>query len=400
MPRTKKAATADPQLSLFDVEQYLKTAPCVPLLRQRVGQWREGGYPGATHVTQLLLRWWFATDHRLPNGQRFEYHRSQREAIETLIYVYEVAKVRSRQDLLTQFARAGDEIRLPPEDGFARYCTKMATGSGKTKVMSLAVVWHYWNAVQGGNDEDYARTFLVIAPNVIVLERLKQDFAGGRIFQTDPLMPDSLRYLGWNLDSVLRGEGERAYSEGLLLLTNIQQLYERPDKSSDDEPDEIAAVLGPRAPAAKTESADFIERIAKRGGRLLVINDEAHHTHDEANEWNNVVKRLHAATPIASQLDFSATPRYQKGQLFPWTISDYPLKQAIVDGVVKRPYKGVADIADVPSDYASIKYRGYLTAAVERWREYREKLEGVGKRPLLFIMLNSTAEADDVGDYL
>ncbi|HEX6819797.1 MAG TPA: hypothetical protein VF120_15580, partial [Ktedonobacterales bacterium] len=51
-------------------------------------------------------------------------------------------------------------------------------------------------------------------------------------------------------------------------------------------------------------------------------------------------------------------------------------------------------------DYASIKYRGYLTAAVERWREYREKLEGVGKRPLLFIMLNSTAEADDVGDYL
>lgn len=399
MPRTAKSAASGAQLALFDVQEYLKTAPCVPLLRQKVAEWRGAGYKGATDVTRELLNWWFETDHRLPDGSIFAYHSSQREAIETLIYVYEVARVRSRQELLEQFARSADELRLPPDDGFARYCTKMATGSGKTKVMSLAIVWHYWNAVKGDDTANYARTFLIIAPNVIVLERLKTDFAGGRIFQVDPLMPPSLRYF-WDVDTLVRGDGERAGTEGLVLLTNIQQLYDRPDKSNSDEPEPLAAVLGPKAPPARPESADFAARIARRGGPLLVINDEAHHTHDEDSEWNHVIKSLHAAAPIASQLDFSATPRYQKGALFPWTVSDYPLKQAIVEGVVKRPYKGVATIAEVPSEYASIKYKGFLTAAVHRWREYRDQLADVGKRPLLFLMLNGTEEADDVGEWL
>ncbi|WIG61321.1 MAG: Type III restriction-modification enzyme helicase subunit [Ktedonobacterales bacterium] len=399
MPRQSKASAGTAQLGLFNVEDYLKTAPCVPLLRQKVDEWRGKGYPGATEVTRDLLRWWFQTDHRLPNGRIFAYHSSQREAIETLIYVYEVAKVRTRRDLLTEFARQSGEIRLPPDDDFARYCTKMATGSGKTKVMSLAVAWQYWNAVMGGNEQEYAKTFLLLAPNVIVLERLKTDFAGGHIFQADPVMPEHLRYL-WDLDCVMRGDGQRAHSEGLLLLTNIQQLYERPDKGNGEEPEPLAAVLGPKGPAAQSESADFIERIRKRGGPMLVINDEAHHTHDEDNGWNEVIHRLSEDTPIAAQLDFSATPRFQKGALFPWTISDYPLKQAIIDGVVKRPYKGVADIHETPSEYASIKYEGYLVAGVHRWREYREQLAGVGKRPLLFIMLNSTDEADDVGEFL
>src|SRR5260221_9488812 len=321
------------QLGLFNVEDYLRTAPCVPAVRHS-------------------STWWFESDHRLPNGRLFQYHHSQREAIETLIYTYEVAKVRTRHELLRQFARQSGELRLPPEDDFARYCTKMATGSGKTKIMALAVAWHYWNAVQGGNDEEYAKTFLIIAPNVIVLDRLKLDFAGGRIFQVDPVMPDHLRYL-WDVDCVMRGEGERAHAEGLLFLTNIQQLYERPEKGNGEEPEALAAVLGPKAPPARSESTDFAERIGQRGGKLLLINDEAHHTHDEGSEWMSVIHRLHSVTPIASQLDLSATPRFQKGALFPWTISDYPLKQAIVDGIVKRPYKGVADLHEAPSDHPS-----------------------------------------------
>ena len=101
------------------------------------------------------------------------------------------------------------------------------------------------------------------------------------------------------------------------------------------------------------------------------------------------------------QLDFSATPRYQKGGLFTWTVYDYPLKQAIIDGVVKQPMKGItAGLDEARSDVASVKYQGYLTAGVERWREYREQLKPLGKKPVLFVMLNSTAEADDVGDYL
>ena len=111
--------------------------------------------------------------------------------------------------------------------------------------------------------------------------------------------------------------------------------------------------------------------------------------------------RRDAPPGLPAQLDFSATPRYQKGGLFTWTVFDYPLKQAIIDGVVKQPMKGItAGLDEARSDVASVKYQGYLTAGVERWREYRDQLKPLGKKPVLFVMLNSTAEADDVGDYL
>ena len=148
------------------------------------------------------------------------------------------------------------------------------------------------------------------------------------------------------------------------------------------------------------ESGDFADRIATRKGKLLVINDEAHHTHDEGSEWNAVIQRLHEVTPITAQLDFSATPRFQKGSIFPWTISDYPLKQAILDGIVKRPMKGIAKIELGKSEYASVKYKGYLTAAIERWKEYRNQLKPLNKKPVLFIMMNSTEEADDVAEWI
>lgn len=383
---------------LFDVSGKLTTAPCVPALREAVRAWRQDGYAGITGTTRLLLNHWFYTDHRLPTGARFAYHDSQREAIETLIYVYEVAKTRTRKDLLERFAAAGSDLRLSSYDQFARYCTKMATGSGKTKVMSLAVAWHYFNAEREGRD-DYARTFLIIAPNVIVFERLKTDFAGGRIFKTDPLIPRSLQVF-WNFDCVMRGEGERAATEGLLLLTNVQQLYDARAERAPGEPDVMTAVLGPRPPASLAEPTSFADRIAARDGRLLVIDDEAHHTHDEGSEWNAVVRSLHDRTELAAQLDFSATPRYQKGSIFAWTVSDYPLKQAIIDGVVKRPVKGVATIQEVHSEIASVRYEGFLTAAVARWREYRDALAPSGRKPLLFVMMNSTHDADDVANYL
>ncbi len=98
-------------------------------------------------MTQRLLNWWFANDHRLPDRPSFAYHRAQRDAIETLIYVYEVARIRTRQPLYEQFARTDEPFSLAPDDTFARFATKMATGSGKTKVMSLAIVWQYFNAL-------------------------------------------------------------------------------------------------------------------------------------------------------------------------------------------------------------------------------------------------------------
>jgi type III restriction enzyme len=400
MPRSKKKTNLK-QKDLLDVAVQLRTAPCVPALREAVKRWRDGGYKGATETTRLLLNFWFRSDHRLINGQPFAYHSFQREAIETLIYVWEIEQVRSRQKLLERYAQNLREVRLPPFDGFARYCLKMATGSGKTKVMSLAVVWQFMNAVREAEaiGRDYARTFLLIAPNVIVYERLKTDFEGGRIFRVDPLIPKPLQIF-WDFDCVLRGAGERAHSEGMLFLTNVQQFYERRTINKDDEPEPIMAVLGHKPPSQKLEITDFGERIGRRDGHLLVINDEAHHTHEEDSEWNKTIRQLHEKTPLAAQLDLSATPRFQKGAIFPWTIFDYPLKQAIVDNVVKRPMKGVAKIQEARSTIASVRYKPYLIAGVERWKEYRDQLKPLKKKPVLFIMLSDTEEADEVGDWL
>jgi type III restriction enzyme len=397
MPRKQQASTD--QATLFEVREAQKTAPCVPALRKAVAEWKAQDYSGVTDTTRTLLNFWFHTDHLHPVTRRpFAYHTSQQEAIETLIYVYEVARVRRQKDLLEQFARQSD-LRLSEFDDFARYCVKMATGSGKTKVMALAVAWQFLNAVLE-NDEEYAKTFLILAPNVIVLERLQTDFAGGRIFRADPVIPQHLS-LFWDMDYVMRGEGERAHTDGLLFLTNIQQLQERGARQNGAEPEEMTGVLGSKPPAQQSSGADFAARIAARAGRLLVLNDEAHHTHEEGSAWNSIIRDLHAKTPLAAQLDFSATPRHQKtGTLFAWTISDYPLKQAIVDNIVKRPMKGIASIQEARSDVASIKYEGFLVAGVERWREYREQLAPLGKKPVLFVMMNSTAEANEIADFL
>ena len=183
MPRKPKNTVAQPGL----LEAHVATAPCVPAIREALKQWRDDKYKGVTETTRILLNYWFNTDHRLPNGRKFEYHYFQREAIETLIYLYEVAGVRRHKALLEKYA-TNINLRLLQYDEFARYCVKMATGSGKTKVMALAMTWQYLNAAAESR-EDYAKTFLLIAPNVIVYERLKTDFSGGRIFRADPAHP-------------------------------------------------------------------------------------------------------------------------------------------------------------------------------------------------------------------
>jgi type III restriction enzyme len=393
----KRKQHAD-QLGLL--EAHVATAPCVPAMRQKVTAWRDGGYKGVTETTRLLLNHWFSTDHRLPSRRKFLYHYFQREAVETLIYLFEVARIRRHKALIETFATRTD-LRLLQHDDFARYCVKMATGSGKTKVMSLAVAWQFFNAVVEARD-DFAKTFLLIAPNVIVFERLRTDFEGGRIFRADPIIPPELEIFWRDFQCYMRGESERASSLGALYLTNIQQFYER-GAASENEPDVMTAVLGQKPPAQNLSIEEFDKRIINRGGPVVVLNDEAHHTHDEASEWNGIIRTLHSAVSggVAAQLDFTATPRHSKGQLFSWTVFDYPLKQAIIDNVVKRPLKGIAQgITEQRSDVASTRYQAYLAAGVERWKEYREQLSPLGRRPVLFVMMNDTADADDVGDWL
>lgn len=376
------------------------TAPCVQNIRKAVTEWAKSNYTepeGCTETTRTLLNFWFHSDHKLPNGQFFAYYDAQREAMETMVYLFEVQKVRRFKNLFELYS-CSKRVSLLQHDDFTRYCFKMATGSGKTKIMALAMAWQYFNAVLE-NLPGYSKTALLIAPNVIVFERLQLDFAGGRIFLADPVIPPEFKNM-WDFECYMRGQGERAHSEGALYLTNIQQFYERP--AEDEEPSEISAVLG-KKPQTESMIEDFASRIIKRGGPILVINDEAHHTHDEDLKWNDFIRNLNEKAPsgLGAQLDFSATPRFSTGELFSWTVYDYPLKRAIEEGIVKRPIKGVASgITEARSNIASTKYRAYLAAGVERWLEYRELLKPLKKKPILFVMMNDTSEADDVGDYL
>src|SRR5918992_420287 len=123
--RAQAAELAAGQMAFGEMVAASKTAPCVPAIREAVTRWRADGYEGATRTSRELLNHWFYTDHRLPNSQAFRYHYFQREAVETLVYLWEVAEVRTRTDLLEQYAR-NTNLQLPKYDPFARYAVKMA----------------------------------------------------------------------------------------------------------------------------------------------------------------------------------------------------------------------------------------------------------------------------------
>jgi type III restriction enzyme len=369
-------------------------------IRKDVDGWRAQGYPGVTDTTRRLLTFWFETDHKL-KGEEWHYFFCQREAIETLIYLYEVRKLRRMAQLALAY---NDRIAVrPAEDRFARYVIKMATGSGKTKVMSLVVVWSYFNALHHP-EVGLPKHFLVIAPNVIVYERLVDEFGDGRIFRTDPLVPSEWQS-EWQLSVILRDDAARATSRGALFLTNVHQLYTGRGGGEPDEPDEIAAVMPPPVGADMAPAREMRERILACGP-LLVLNDEGHHLHNDDLEWQKLIYALHedlakAGGAIAGQFDFTATPRHQDGKLFREIIVDYPIAQAVADGTVKTPLIGeLRGVQEYESDDASVRYRDRINAGVEKWRQFNEELAKAGKKPVLFIMAENTTASNQIADYL
>src|SRR5260370_14032838 len=129
MARKKKERAAPSQVELLDITARLRTGPCVPALREAVKAWKAGGYKGVTDTTRILLNHWFHADHRLRTGLPFKYHASQQEAIETLIFVWEYEKIRTRKWLLERYAQYLRDLRLPPVHVFSRYCFRMTPAS-------------------------------------------------------------------------------------------------------------------------------------------------------------------------------------------------------------------------------------------------------------------------------
>lgn len=201
-------------------------------VRNAVREWRETYYIGASDTSIQLLNHWFNRDHKLTNktGEEFDfrYYFCQREAIETLIYLKEVRQIDTLSKLVHEFSGEMAEIAAmgitDEEDAWSRYAFKLATGAGKTKCMSLAVVWSYFHSLRE-SESPMARHFVVIAPNLTVYERLKEDFGDGKIFDSDPLIPSEWRG-DWNLSVVLQDEATAATTGGVLYLTNIHRLYD------------------------------------------------------------------------------------------------------------------------------------------------------------------------------
>lgn len=375
-------------------------------LRAEVKEWRDNFYFGASDTTRQLLNHWFGRTHKV-NGAEFRYYFCQREAIETLIYLKEVRKLECLSQLIAEFGGPQAETAAlgvtEEEDDWSRYAFKMATGSGKTKVMSLAIVWSYFHALRE-SDSPLARHFVVIAPNLTVFERLKEDFkpegGGPDIFDKDPLIPAEWRG-DWNLSVVLQDEAGGAHTGGVLYLTNIHRLFDNGKRKKEAETYDW---MGPSVSKAKAldTGAELRDRITSHPN-IMVMNDEAHHVWDPDSAWNEAIRFLHETIckrtggKLAAQLDFSATPKDNKANFFKHIVCDTPLGEAVDAGIVKTPIIGKAGrLIEQATDNAAWKYEMHLKLGYERWLKSRDEWQRSGKKPLLFIMCENTAAADEI----
>ncbi len=397
-------------------------------LRQAVDAWRADDYRGVSTTTYELFHHWFSGA-LMSGGEPFAPYWGQREAVETLAYLVEVERVRDVQDLISRYAEIRDttlfpkspvfetrmdgsrwvkvpkeagteEIRLPPK-GLTRFACKMATGSGKTLVMAMVIAWSYFHARREAGSP-LSPNFLLLAPNVIVFERLRLDFENAKVFHKLPLVPP-----GWKFDLqvILRGESAEPGGAGNLFVTNIQQLHE--GRSQWTPANAVEALLG-RKPTgnAATQGRSMLERVRSLD-RLLVLNDEAHHVHDDELEWNQTLLQLHESLPkgLAAWVDFSATPRFQGGAHFPWIVCDYPLAQCVEDRIVKAPV--ILHLVDKP-DPGHItgtnvieKYGDWLVAGLKRLREHTKVFKDIpGTKPVMFVMCETIQHADKIGAWL
>jgi type III restriction enzyme len=381
-------------------------------IKQAVQTWRERNYEGTSPITRRLLEFWFKEEHILPDGSRFEFWQCQREGIESLIYVYEVCRYHNLYELMRGFS-VGIPVD-PTKDLWPKYCFKMATGSGKTWVMALSMVWQYFNKISDtDNGIRYSNHFLLIAPNLIVLDRLygsaddgkvdKSGFANNAIFYNFPFIPPEWRE-DFDLELIKQSEVIPRTARGILHVTNIQQLYEREPEGAINPVDKE---VGPKPKREEEAIYDSLRTQLTHYDNLVVLNDEAHHVHRDDLEWYKVIANLNSSLKeqardgLVMQLDFTATPKDLQGSLFPHIIYDYPLAEAITDRIVKRPRIG--EIENVPEplgkDFVK-RNRLQIDTGVEILNEFQKEFQDTGKKPVLFIMTDITKNADKVGEYL
>ena len=417
-------AILDPAIRWFPADEALRESsmeklmpPLVPVLRRKVKEFRDGGYVGATDTSRSLLTWWFKTPHLLPKADgtmvEFEYYFAQREALETIIYLYDVAGVQDKHDMM-RFDSSGLVSGGMFDETWRRFVVKMATGSGKTKVLSLALAWSFYHKLYEPESE-LARNFLVITPNIIVLDRIYRDFQGLRIFFTDPVVPDNgFDGRNWRDDFQLtlhlQDEVRITRPTGNIFLTNIHRVYSGDDiPPSPDDEDMRDYFLGKRPIGATTDSKVDLGMIVRDIDELMVLNDEAHHIHDPRMAWFKAIEDIHnrlkqKGAALSMQVDTTATPKHNNGAIFVQTVADYPLVEAIRQNVVKHPVlpdaPSRAKLQERQSAKYTEKYTDYIHLGVIEWRKAYAEHEKMGKKAILFVMTDDTRNCDDVAEYL
>lgn len=352
------------QSSLFDIND---RGPeygtlLVNLLRREIGLWRAAGYPGTTRVTRELLAFWFLDPDRHDNLKLFF---AQREAIETAIWFNEVAPASNvGQHALNQLREAQLVAADDPAANLPRLAFKMATGTGKTVVMAMQILYHFFNRQEYRNDTRFADGFLVVTPGITIKNRLgvlyvdlerhgnAQDY-----YHVRALIPR-----GW--------ERKLGNLNSRLAITNYHAFEPRTLTGNKRSP--FDGKLDARG--KKQEAVEDFNQVARRvlgklkaGSRLLILNDEAHHCYlpkaegkaaegedtKEENKraavWFSGLVAIAERYKIETVYDLSATPYfltgsgYQAYTLFPWVVSDFGLTEAIESGLVKIPFLPESD---------------------------------------------------------
>lgn len=360
----KTERTGSAQMSLL-AEEERDDLPLVNALRDDVRRWRESGYENATQTTKQLLKHWSREDR--PRRLFF----CQLEAVETIIYIREILALGKRtrwtpklslddyaaltrgenpkpNEWVTAVAQHPKLADIPNETGvnaLLRYACKMATGSGKTVVMAMVISWAFCNRGRVPGDNRYAKSTLIVCPNLTIKERLqvlRPEYAGNYYDEFD-IVPTTLR---------------PELAKGKVLVTNWHLLGAESENTEGGKSYRVVH-KGPESPEAF--AINRLEDLYE-DEPIMVFNDEGHHAYrpapvgedevltqeareerEEATVWVSGLDKINAACGISFCLDLSTTPfyiggsGYPEGSPFPWIVSDFGLVDAIESGITKIP---------------------------------------------------------------
>lgn len=368
-PRKQKASRGQ-QLTLVSTEgfvdagehatdfQVYNPTEFINSVRQEVDRWRalpnEADWKVTAETARLLRHW------RSENFQSVRPFFCQVEAVETMIWLTEVLPTLGKRGSYFSDHLERSNRQANPE--LLRIALKLATGAGKTTVMAMLIAWQTINAVYHPLRKMFTRGFLIVAPGITIRDRL-------RVLQ--PNDPDSY----YRERELVPPEYLESLGRAKIVITNYHAFKrrERLNLSAGNR-----ALLQGRGDPLDTLESDgqMLQRVMPELmglKQILVINDEAHHCYrerpadqaldeiqaDEKEEaqrnneaarlWISGLETVKAKLGISSVIDLSATPfflrgsGYVEGTLFPWTVSDFSLMDAIESGIVKLPRVPVAD---------------------------------------------------------